>query len=246
MDIKNTYDVEVMPIPTLKDLLTNPPEYTVYEPRHRDPKTPRKSYKHSIYPLLALPELIQVLRHLPDSYDYEEKYSIRYLVTEEMEILLALEGSPSRVIPAHEEIRSQCIAAGNFFFTQKYDAIYKINHQSGDFRPQASCLCWPIAILTFCNTFPLTNDLCIDINHNSERQEEISVDKNQLLSLLPQALLQHRNAILAANSNRVVEVKANRSQAAFFPTGTVVRSLSFCNDDDDDDDANYPLPALIY
>lgn len=82
---------------------------------------------------------------------YSEKYSLRYLVTPNMQMLFAKEGQLSKTIPGHRHMADTCLAAGNIFFSKDYSRVTMITHDSGDFQPNANSLLWPIIILTLCS-----------------------------------------------------------------------------------------------
>lgn len=129
----------------------------IYFPVLRAPgspkRKPRKELEIKIYSLATLPTLIDILRQLPDNDKWfsDEKYSIRYLIDTSGVMLFAREGkagvqleSAGEIIPAHKEISSECIAAGNLFFNKDFTEIIAINNSSGDFLPDPNCLIWPV------------------------------------------------------------------------------------------------------
>ena len=120
---------------------------TTFEPVRRRPEKPKRdtSFKHTMYPIKALPELIGLLRTF-DDFNRNEKYSIRYLVTLEGKLLLAREGKPDKSIPKHREISPCCLAAGNINFSNDF-SMTGITHCSGDFCPDPASMAWPLAVL---------------------------------------------------------------------------------------------------
>lgn len=81
---------------------------------------------------------------------YSEKYSLRYLVTPNMQMLFAKEGQLSKIVPGHKYMADTCLAAGNIFFSKDYSRVILITHDSGDFQPNANSLLWPAIILALC------------------------------------------------------------------------------------------------
>lgn len=139
------------------DLLSLFLSQKIYSPVLRAPgspkRKPRKELEIKIYSLATLPTLIDILRQLPDNDKWfsDEKYSIRYLIDTSGVMLFAREGkagvqleSAGEIIPAHKEISSECIAAGNLFFNKDFTEIIAINNSSGDFLPDPNCLIWPV------------------------------------------------------------------------------------------------------
>ncbi|MBA3660590.1 MAG: hypothetical protein H0W64_02585 [Gammaproteobacteria bacterium] len=70
---------------------------------------------------------------------------VRFLLKVDNTLLFAKEGYPCGEIPAHFQManldirKAFCLSAGNAFFDDK-NTLYKINHQSGDFRPDFNSL----------------------------------------------------------------------------------------------------------
>ncbi|MDR3442605.1 MAG: hypothetical protein P4L65_06265 [Legionella sp.] len=126
--------------------------------------------------------------------EYNEKYSIRYLVTREMQILFAPEGRPSNTIPGHKQMASSCLAAGNIFFSKDFSRITKITNCSGDFLPFDISIIWPLMILTLCPILNSDNSEYFFIKTSSGIQAKINKEKMQ--ELIPDII---RNAILLAH-----------------------------------------------
>lgn len=103
------------------------------------------------YDLSALSSLILKLKNksseIEDENEYAQKYSVRYLITPDWQIIFAPEGAPSQLIPSHREMNHQCLAAGNLYFSHDYNCVTGINNQSGDFKPSMFSIIWTILML---------------------------------------------------------------------------------------------------
>ncbi|AHE66082.1 hypothetical protein [Legionella oakridgensis] len=208
-------------------------EVVSYAPVPRPPATPRhdRTIKHTLYPIEHLPELIAELEKLDDA-EGDKKFSVRYLVDEENVLWLAREGKPGRHIPAHRQMRDNCLAAGNIFFSQDFTEITKINHQSGDFHPDAASLLWPLAILN-CMKTTLSNPCVIEVSRitpagNFEREQELSVTPEEMAFILSgSAVLQEK--LLVANQGKIPDIIEYVDPARpqrFFPDISTTESLA--------------------
>lgn len=187
----------------------------IKKPVHRPPHKPiiNHSSKHLLYPINALQELIGVLKGLDPYDDYDERFSARYIVLEDGQLLLAREGSPCRTIPAHREMGSHCIAAGNIYFSTDYQLITKINHQSGDFHSTQGSMVWPLAIILLSNA-AISPSFTIDIsNVNSNGKFTIesldNLSSENLINLLPVGIM---DVVGPANVEELIVVKARNYQ----------------------------------
>lgn len=210
-------------------------EHHVYFPLRRPPEAPKKddSYRHILYPVSRLGDLIDKLRAFDEFEDPDHKYSVRYLVTEAHQILFALEGKPGREIPAHSSISPSCLAAGNMFFSEDYRNVIAINHQSGDFEPRAGSLVWPLAILL--NTdVPLARSVEVRTLVNREPLEEVSFEAS------PEEL----GAILPAEVNVAALIEANTPDLPVIKEYVDPRSVVGSRRRRDEDEVDYPRPAL--
>lgn len=106
-------------------------------------------YERHFYDISHLGDLITVLKR-GQSDDFEEKYGIRYLVSEKGRMIFALEGKPSQSVPRHMDIERTCLTAGNIYFNEDYTKIIGINHDSGDFLPPIETLIHSLPILLAC------------------------------------------------------------------------------------------------
>lgn len=210
--------------PVLKRSISRPPQ---------KPKTDN-SYKHFLYPISALPALIDTLQGLDPDDGYNEKFSVRYIVLEGGTLLLAREGAPGRSIPAHREMGLRSLAAGNIYFSPDYQFITRINHQSGDFHSTQGSLVWPLAVLILTNT-TLSSSFTIDIS-NVDRYGEFKTEAlfnlshEKLYSLLPEgieAIVVPSNVDGTVVINEFNDSRKPNSSMAFFnvPELTIVPPL---------------------
>ncbi len=183
------------------------------------------SYYHTFYPTQQLSELTDVLKILDADEPLNDRFTARYLVTKEKTLLFAREGRPGVDIPAHREIRGECLAAGNILFSEDYEHITGVNHQSGDFHSTQGSMVWVIAILLFMNapiadsfTLILSNEVAGDFV--STRHE---ITKEALAALVPDAI---HEIDLSANQTLSIErhmyqdtrFEKKRKYAFFTPT----------------------------
>ncbi|MBX9704343.1 MAG: hypothetical protein K2X39_09350, partial [Silvanigrellaceae bacterium] len=116
------------------------------------------SLRYVIYSLTHLNELLSALEISKEYHLRNNRYNtnkIRYLVTTEMQLVFAKEGTPNESVPAHyrmtceEKENAQCLAAGNIYVKKigNHFQITKINHKSGDFKPELESMKWALAIL---------------------------------------------------------------------------------------------------
>lgn len=198
-----------------------------FAPVRRPPATPRRdrTSKHTLYPIEHLSELITELEKLDDD-EGNKKFSVRYLVDEEHVLWLAREGKPGRYVPAHRQMRESCLAAGNIFFSKDFTQITKINHQSGDFHPDAASLLWPLAILNSMKA-PLSDSCVIEIGHLSlsgdfEIASELSLTSEEMTFILSDSVAVQEK-LIAANHGKtlqIMEYVAPARYPRFFPDVT--------------------------
>ncbi len=174
------------------------PDFSGLTAKVRCPDKPRadQSYHHIMYSLHHIDELIRQLKAITDG----PTHSVRYAVDVNGCLWLALEGKPSKFIPAHREMCGRgTIAAGNIFFSDDHQNIIKINHQSGDFHPTEDTLAYPLAILTQYAGRYIQN-LEVDISHVDRSGAFCTLNLlNFNLDELNQ--LDCTNALMAANHN---------------------------------------------
>ncbi|MFY7697461.1 MAG: hypothetical protein ACOVQX_01350 [Legionella sp.] len=205
---------------------------TVYAPVKRPQQTPHreKELRHRFYPIKQLEALIDVLSKMDDDEDDDYKFSIRYLVTEDKQLLLAREGKEGKYIPAHKTIRNRCLAAGNLYFSRDFKKIIKINHQSGDFQPSIESLLWPLAILYFMQA-PLEKNLIIELNKKSINHTimstELIVSDIVLKKLLPHELA---TTVIEANQATAIEENNYNPQKNRLTNSLMKRTLLFFED----------------
>lgn len=189
-----------------------------YTPVNRGPQKPSKTkkYSHNFYDIVHLSLLTEQLKGLSkpiDEEDYQYKFSIRYLVDIQGRIIFAREGKPGALIPAHKQIASMCLAAGNIFFNQDYSKIIKINNESGDFHPESPSLVHPLAILLATALDLVAEELLIDITLSASNKKQVTLTTAQLLSCL------HDNLDSAKKANSAwdnIKTESNRNSAQFF------------------------------
>lgn len=80
-----------------------------------------------------------------NSDDEDNAIVIRFAVDKTGNLFFAKEGKPSRSIPGHREMVSECLAAGNLAF--KDNKLVLISNQSGDFKPGFQSLQFVIVTL---------------------------------------------------------------------------------------------------
>lgn len=152
-------------MPKPSEIFVTPYERTCYGNKNCRP--PATDYKCTVYSIGQLAELIGLLRVRGED-------TIRYLVDPAHYIWFALEGPPSKTVPAHWQMTDEyqssakCLAAGNIRFSKSYEEITVINHKSGDFRPEFTSLQLVLAILAQnraileSQSIKLASDLSID------------------------------------------------------------------------------------
>ena len=194
------------------------------KPLSRVPDAPKadNSYIHLFYPIKALPELINMISNLDIRDGYHNKFSVRYIVLPRGEIFFSREGKPGHDIPAHRAMGSKCLAAGNIYFSDDYQFITKINHQSGDFHSTQGSLVWPLAAILLTNT-AISNPFKLDISHTNasgefETETLFELTPEELLDLLPEGISER---ILPANLDATIrfdefEPSKKRKHIGFF------------------------------
>jgi hypothetical protein len=153
---------------------------------------------------------------------YSEKYSLRYLVTPNMQILFAKEGQLSKSIPGHRHMADTCLAAGNIFFSKDYSRFTLITHDSGDFKPNANSLLWPLIILSLCSAASCpaldTGYITIKLSEHIENLETTLVHHTQ--ETLSKALITKFTPVSEEIKEHIIAVNASAEKIAC-PTITV-------------------------
>lgn len=101
-------------------------------------KHSNKSHVYNVYPVDALPRLLDVVR----ANQEKVRTRIRYLLTTGGQLLLAQEGStpPHQAMTGEAAGSSFCWTAGNLLFDENLREITAINNKSGDFQPHDASL----------------------------------------------------------------------------------------------------------
>ena len=207
-----------------EEALINP---VIKKPVRRVPTRPTQdaSYYYSFYSANRLTELTDTLRTLDESESLNDRFTARYLVTKEKTLLFAREGQPGMEIPAHRSIRGECLAAGNVIFSENYEFITGINHQSGDFHSTKGSMVWAIAILLFMNV-PISDRFTLVLSEEVAGEFVSTpsvITKAELLALVPDAM---HGIDLAANIDLGIEpetfqderFRKKRKYESFFAT----------------------------
>lgn len=86
------------------------------------------------------------------NHSNKEKCKVRFLISNNYELLFAPEGTPNSTVPAHYQMtgaqlqsNASCITAGNFKINKNKEIVL-VNHKSGDFRPTFNSLQWAFAV----------------------------------------------------------------------------------------------------
>lgn len=114
---------------------------TPYRPRYRNSC-------FTIFPFAQLNELIDTVCSRSFDEDDEPLYKIRFIMDSTYQVWFAEEGTPCAKIPGHGQIIEgrTCLTAGVLRFSNNIDTL-KIDHKSGDYRPQFDSLKWFLAAL---------------------------------------------------------------------------------------------------
>ena len=179
---------------------------SIKKPVLRVPAKPSEdtSYYHTVYPTQHLSELTTLLKTLDEDEPINDRFTARYLVTKEKTLLFAREGKPGIDIPAHRAIRNECLAAGNIIFSEDYESITGINHQSGDFHSTQGSMVWALAILLFMNA-PLADSFTLIISDEVAGNfvsRHAVVTRATLATLIPAAI---HGIDLSANNDLTIE-----------------------------------------
>lgn len=179
--------VDKLPLDTATDvaaLYGKKPFKEVITGMHNNPKLmPKESRTYQIYTVNSFFDLVNVVKKkyleafnkvneegsIISSEEYMDLHSIRYLLTENNELLFAEEGSQ----PAHwlmtgqteKASNSRCRCAGNLRFNDDFTQIEFINNKSGDFKPEDVLLRKLLAVIVVLaekNLIPLQDSLEIE------------------------------------------------------------------------------------
>jgi hypothetical protein len=141
----------------------------VLSPVPKKPRAPggRQIEKSPVtYTFNELPRLLNVVKIESEQDDFFLK-AIRYSMSDTQTFLFGEEGSPESKssIPAHQQMSSQCITAGNLFFDDEFENVIGINHDSGDFEPKMSTLIYSLKALLNTHLVPDEGMLEIKFRH---------------------------------------------------------------------------------
>ena len=173
--------------------------------RYQDtPDRPQKNL-YKIFFLLSLGDLAKEIqkRALPDkkydqsNEDFSHNYGARFIVDKGKTIKFSREGARCPYIPAHSDIESQVLTAGNIHFSEDYTQIVGISNKSGHFRPDFSTLVFAIPLI-LSSSFPLAERIELK---NEQTRESIMLDRAELMDLLPQELLANINNMMEVNQS---------------------------------------------
>ncbi|NDH09358.1 MAG: hypothetical protein EBY16_07075 [Gammaproteobacteria bacterium] len=132
------------------------------------PDRPLHQYAHTIYPLqclAALSEQVKIKASKNRAYntlddEFLPNYAARFVVALNGQILFSLEGPRSKSVPAHSDIESTVLTAGNIIFSSDYSKIAQITNKSGHFQPSFGTLVFAIPLILR-SGFPLAEDFCL-------------------------------------------------------------------------------------
>ncbi|MCX7090393.1 MAG: hypothetical protein NTU48_02950 [Legionellales bacterium] len=140
------------------------------------PKAELEDLKRSKYRKVDL-YTINDINEIECDEDYPD--TIRYVVTNAYQLVLARAGRPSKYIPQHREMSksAECIAAGKLILSNETPKrVIGINYQTSDYSPNMASLLWPLTILVR-HASLIHPDFYIQIFHVDASQKVISAEK---------------------------------------------------------------------
>ena len=176
---------------TLKEILTAGRTSHTFYPISRQPNAPKRQKQidnatPNVYGLENIADLIQILHTVNAEFPNDPlKYSTRYLMENNTDMLVAQEGAPNGRIPRHRDMSSRCVAAGNLYLSQDLQKVIGINHDSGDFEPSMASLIRPLKILVDSILLDDAGNFSIHYRANPEAEiETLTISVNALKTML--------------------------------------------------------------
>lgn len=168
------------------------------------PDRPCAEYHYKIFPMKCLHLLADEVKsksfqskvYQKDHEDFIKNYGARFVVECDVEIKFSLEGPRCRTTPAHTDISSAVLTAGNIIFSEDYSKIVGISNKSGHFQPNFSTLVFALPLILE-SGFALADQIELK---NEQTQETVMLSKNELLDLLPSNMRLKISEMIAHNS----------------------------------------------
>lgn len=173
-------------------------------------------YRYTFYPLQCLAELSEQVKTKASKNrayntlddEFLPNYAVRFVVAIDYQILFSFEGPRSKSVPAHSDIVSPVLTAGNIYFSSDYSQIVQITNKSGHFKPSFGSLVFAIPLILR-SGFPLAPLICLS-DEVTKQEEKFTVE--QLASLIPKIV--QESELLERNSSSEIMISSNLTDRA--------------------------------